>query len=87
MTRLAAFLTSADVVPSQQAATAPSPSSPEANGIFRISQAPPDPVTGADETTALAHLVGPVPLPPHRPKRAVSADGALTSAWTLAAAD
>jgi hypothetical protein len=83
MTRLAAFLTSPDIAPGQQTAAGPAPSSPEANGIFRISQVQADPVAGADETAAVAHRAGPVPLPPHRPKRALSAAAALT----LAAAD
>ncbi len=86
MDQLAAFLTSPEVAPGtpdgapQTVAFGPANASPEAAGIFRISQPNADPMPNEDAEPADG--ANPVPLPPRRPPVAtvVSARETLTLA-------
>jgi hypothetical protein len=85
MDQLAAFLTSPDVAPGtpdtepQQVALGMPNSSPEAAGIYRISELNADPEPGST-----AEPIATVPLPPRRPPLAVAAVSARQT-LTLAA--
>ena len=87
MNQLAAFLTSPDVAPGladsapQAVAFGAANASPEAAGIFRISQPNADPVPNED--AGPVDSVNPVPLPPRRPPVATTVSGPET--LTLAA--
>ena len=91
MEQLAAFLTSPAVAPDTPApddgprlALTGDPSTPEAAGIFRVSQPQADPLaSGVAPETAVAH----VPLPPKRPDGRSAAAGIAGPVTIVAAAD
>jgi hypothetical protein len=88
MDQIAAFLTSSDVAPGtpdavpQLALMGTPDSSPEAAGIFKISNPTPDPVSGSSaEPIPAATGDGSVPLPPQKPTQ--SAEVSTSETLTL----
>jgi hypothetical protein len=88
MDQIAAFLTSPDVAPGtpdavpQLALMGTQDSTPEAAGIFKISNPTPDPVSGSGtESTPAATDDGTAPLPPRKPNR--SAELSTSETLTL----